>query len=377
MIEIDCDFPGGNVIVEGIEGDTIRLAPDQRDIDPNTHWFYWYYRVRGAQGRTLNFVFERADVGVRGPAVSLDRGWTWRWLGAEHGDDHSFVYGFATEAGEVRLSFGMPYTQHNWDAFVADRAGNPHLRLDTLCRSRKGRAVEYVSFGRIDAAADHRVLITARHHCCEMMASYVLEGLIVGALTDDEAGHWLRDHVEFLAVPFMDKDGVEEGDQGKRRLPHDHNRDYTEAIYPEVRRLKTLVHAWSDGRLRFALDLHCPWIRGLHNEEIYFVGVPEADAWARTEAFAAVLERVHTGPLPYRRSDNLPFGQDWNTGDGSPKGEPATFERWASIVPGVWFGSTIEFPYANVHGVEVTPASARAFGRDLAAAISHYLQESR
>jgi hypothetical protein len=34
--------------------------------------------------------------------------------------------------------------------------------------------------------------------------------------------------VEFCIAPFMDKDGVEEGDQGKLRWPHDHWEDYAE-----------------------------------------------------------------------------------------------------------------------------------------------------
>ena len=45
-------------------------------------------------------------------------------------------------------------------------------------------------------------------------------------LADNEDGYWFRRNVEVLAIPFMDKDGVEEGDQGKNRKPRDHNRDY-------------------------------------------------------------------------------------------------------------------------------------------------------
>ena len=84
--------------------------------------------------------------------------------------------------------------------------------------------------------------------------------------------------VEFFVVPFVDKDGVEDGDQGKNRRPHDHNRDYggradgDHSIYASTRALRERIPAWSGGKLRVALDLHCPWIRGEHNEVIYFVG---------------------------------------------------------------------------------------------------------
>jgi murein tripeptide amidase MpaA len=40
---------------------------------------------------------------------------------------------------------------------------------------------------------------------------------------DTPEGRLARERFRFLAVPFMDKDGVEDGDQGKNRRPRDHN----------------------------------------------------------------------------------------------------------------------------------------------------------
>jgi hypothetical protein len=374
MVQIDCDFPGGNIIFEGIEGDTVRVRQDQRDTLQYT-WFYWYFRVRGAAGRKLRFEFSDPVVGVRGPGVSLDGGWSWRWLGSESGDERSFAYAFPAQPDEVRFSFGMPYTQRNWERFVAGYADNPHLRLGTLCRSRKGRQVEWAEFGCLEREPAHRVLVTARHHCCEMMASYALEGIVEATLADDETGRWLRDNIGFLAAPFVDKDGVEEGDQGKGRDPHDHNRDYAApCLYPEVQAMRERAREWAGRGLRFHLDLHCPGIRGVHHEEVYFVGLPNLEAWSRAEAFAATLARVARGPLPYRVRDNLPYGEDWNTeGEPAPSGEYRDASDWTAALPHVWFGATIEIPYANVQGAEVNARSARAFGRDLAAAIREHL----
>ena len=74
-VRIDADFPGGNIIVERIEGNTIFLRPDQRDS--STWWFYWYFRVRGAAGRTLKFQFTgKNPIGTQGPAFSTDGGGT-------------------------------------------------------------------------------------------------------------------------------------------------------------------------------------------------------------------------------------------------------------------------------------------------------------
>ena len=53
------------------------------------------------------------------------------------------------------------------------------------------------------------------------MATRALEGIIEIILSDTEDGRWFRSHGDFFIVPFVDKDGVEDGDQGKNRRPHD------------------------------------------------------------------------------------------------------------------------------------------------------------
>lgn len=367
-VTVDAHFPGGNVIVEGIEGDDVRIHQDLRDTQGD--WFYWCFRVRGAAGRMLTFHFTRSNViGVRGPAASTDGGKSWRWLGKESVAGSSFRYAFPPDAGDVRFCFGMPYLQANLEEFLRRHQGSPFLKAETLCRSERGRPVELLRAGRLDGKAEHRVLLTSRHHCCEMMATYSLEGLLETVLAGDE-GEWLRRHVEFAAVPFVDKDGAEEGDQGKNRRPHDHNRDYgPEPRYAAVRAVKELGARFHP---EIALDLHCPHIRGDYNEHIYFVGGPDQENWARVGELAKILEETQTGPLPYRAAGNLPYGKAWNTNSNENGG--ISFGRWAAGLPGMRVAGSIEIPYANVRGQEVTADSARAFGKDLARAIGEYLK---
>ena len=68
------------------------------------------------------------------------------------------------------------------------------------------------------------VCFSCRHHCCESVAEYVLEG----CLKEIEENADLCKKFTFYVLPFVDLDGVEDGDQGKNRAPHDHNRDYGE-----------------------------------------------------------------------------------------------------------------------------------------------------
>lgn len=373
-VAIDANYPGGNIVVERIDGDTIYLRPDLRDTEG--WWFYWSFRVRSAAGRTLTFRFSGPNpIGVRGPAVSADQGRTWSWLGAEAVEDGSFKYAFAANADEVRLSFGIPYQEQNLKEFLARYKGNPNVTAQELCKSKHGRSVERLHVGRLDGDVPYRVLVTARHHACEAMADYVMEGLLESVLADNEDGYWFRRNVEVLAVPFMDKDGVEEGDQGKNRKPRDHNRDYSgQSVHASVAALRTFVPNWSNGKLRVAFDLHCPYIRGPHNEVIYLVGSAEERVWQQQRQFGQLLETLQTGPLVYRASDNLPFGQAWNTNDNT--GGNKSFGQWAGDLEGVRLAASFEFPYANAGGQIVTVDGVRAFGRSLAATLRAYLEKA-
>ena len=265
-VVVDDRMPAGNVVVEEIAGDTVRVRPDLRDTEGD--WFYWAFRVAGAAGRTLTFRFGGAYgghvVGVRGPMVSTDRGRTWAYAAPGSFTSSSFTYTFAPDAGEVWFSECHPYHPADWEAFLARHAAARGVAFETgvLCTTRRGRPVEKARFGCLAGTPKHTVLLTSRHHASETVATFALEGFLEAVLAEDDLGAWLRGNVEVLAVPFMDKDGVVDGDQGKNRRPHDHNRDYTAFVHPETKAMVAWIRERTDNRLDVWLDLHCPWIRG-------------------------------------------------------------------------------------------------------------------
>jgi hypothetical protein len=105
---VDCDFSGGNIILERIEGDNVYLRQDPRDTPG--FWFYWSFRVREAKGRRLTFHFTDGNpIGVRGPAVSIDGGKKWSWVGADSVKGASFVYSFGPDVDKARFCLAMPY----------------------------------------------------------------------------------------------------------------------------------------------------------------------------------------------------------------------------------------------------------------------------
>ena len=387
-MEIDGRFPGGNIIVEKVEGDTAFLRQDLRDTAGD--WFYWCFRARGAAGRTITFCFTRGDVmGTRGPACSTDGGKTWTWLGrpkpesgpaggggGEKGEGAagkkppSFRYAFPADANEVRFCFAIPYLETNLKEFLARYEKRAELKVDTLCKTKKDRAAEVLFFGP-ERKDGYHLAFTCRHHACESLANYELEGLLGAMLAEDETGRWYREHAAAVIVPFVDKDGVEDGDQGKNRKPHDHNRDYAgDPVHPTVAAIKKLLPEWSGGKLDLALDLHCP---SRLDSVIQFIGGPDQEIWARVQKLSRILEETKRCPLPFSAKDDLPYGKSWNTSTGPLM----SFGRWASQLPGTWLATTIEFPYATAKGEEITPEKARLFGRDLAVAIRTYLEKER
>jgi hypothetical protein len=370
---IDSAFPGGNVLVNKVEDDVVSLGPDQRDSA--LPWFYWYFRVRGAGSRTLTFSLGKDNLGVRGPAVSTDAGKTWKWLGAEAVTGGSFAFTFPAGAADVRFSVGMPYLRADLDACLARHKNNPLLQVEVLTKTRKGREVPLVRVRDQSKGPRYAVAITSRHHCCEMMASYVLEGILEGVLANDPAGLWLRANADFLFIPMMDTDGVEDGDQGKNRAPFDHNRDYagSSSRYPEVAALKERLPAWTEGRPLVFLDLHNPALRTDIHETVHFLEPEERDMAARMEKLCSHLERDQQGPILYRKAHNLRFGAGYNTHAVRPSPLSA---GWARSLPNTILGCTVEIAYANAAGCEVNTHSGRELGRDIALALKNFLRES-
>lgn len=379
-MQIDCDFPGGNIVVEGIDGDHAYLRQDLRDTEGN--WFYWSFRVRdfvALAGRDLTFRFTGTKVlGTRGPCVSVDGGHSWDWLGPVDVEKNRFVYPAPPGITELRFAMNWPYLQADLDRFLEPYEFHPHFRREILCRDRSGRPVDKLVVGCIDRKPKYRVLLTARHHACESIPNFALEGILTRVLRGDLNGDlddWCRNEVQFWIVPFMDADGVEAGDQGKNRRPYDHNRDYAAnpSLYPTVRALREQVPAWLDGGPFLGLDLHCPGIRGDWHEHIYFVGSPNPRNWAEVQRYAGYLAQLNQSELPYDPARNLPFGQAWNTNNEPGK---LTCARWMATLPGCQMATTLEIPYANVGAATVTPGEAHSFGLALLYAMKAVLADN-
>lgn len=366
-VRVDADIPGGNIIVESIQDRDIVLRKDLRDT--RGQWFYWKFRARfDAVGDYQFRIGEGPSIGPRGPAVSADQGLSWDFLGRDcvNYQDESFVYHCADAPQERLFCVCIPYLQSDLERFLQTQPEGA-IRSDTLCRTRQGRAVELLSIG--DPTAAKRLLLTCRHHANESMANFVIEGII---------GEFLAQPVLYRdiftrVVPFVDKDGVENGDQGKNRRPHDHNRDYGPlTVHIETWAIMALVKREQP---QLMLDLHCPWLRGNSNEVIYFVGKNNPRLQAGIDRFSQLLSEEAPPHAPHFPSDNIPFGSGWNTASNYAQGKG--FSLWAGENPWEPYSMSVEIPFATASGQSFDSVGARDLGRALARCCKRFLSAAK
>jgi len=292
-MRIHKQFIGGNIIVKEQQGKDIYLENEIRDTGED--WFYWAFCVEGAQGQELTFHFDKTRVGYYGPAVSHDLK-NWHWLGKRDGE--SFTYRFGVTEDKVYFAHNMLYHPEQFYQFTDEKG----LKIEELCKSRKGRSVPCVTFGE----GEKQVILTARHHACEASGSYVLEG-VLSELLDSPIPD-----MKVFCVPFVDFDGVVDGDQGKARKPYDHNRDYGEGtapIYPET----TAIRAFADQNgCVYGFDFHSPWHLSGVNDTVFIVqnSVEEAEKYNR---FGRILmESLSKEALQYDSKNDYPYMTGWN-----------------------------------------------------------------
>ena len=364
-MRIDKEFVSGNIEVLEIDGDRVVVEREARDTRPDRDWFYWAFRVTGAAGRTVTFEFpHKSRVGYFGAAVSHDL-LHWSWTGKRkvtvHEDEsrtESFTYTFGEDEHEAYFAHNMVYVPARFDGFCAENG----LEIRELCLSNKGRSVPYVRFG----TGDEKILLTSRHHACESTGTHVMEAVLKSLLDDPIEGY------EVVCIPFVDYDGVVDGDQGKYRMPHDHNRDYPldggKSIYHTCAAIREIVDGNS---VPYAFDFHSPWHLGKLNNKASIIYKLEKKVPALRRFAAHLKSKITADAFPYDPENDMPPNTGWNLDTAE------TFARYIVEKPESRLAFTLETPYFGEkdRSAVVTEASLSALGRCFAEALRAYIRE--
>ena len=345
-MQITTDFPGANAQILCVTDDRVTFCPELRDT--KGQWFYWAFCVKGSQGLTVTFdMAPLAFVGRFGAAVSHDLE-NWHWGGRTE-TGREFVYTFGPDEDCVYFAHDMLYHPARFSAFCA-RLG---LREESLCVSEKGNPVPVVRFG----SGERQVLLTARHHCCESTGSYVLEGVLETLYADPVPGF------RVCAVPFVDYDGVLAGDQGKNRLPHDHNRDYTHApLYASVRAVQAIA---ADPATCVAFDFHSPNHLGGRNDHAFLVYKAGHTLTEQLRFGKLFHSELTADAFRYNPLRDMPAETEWNVNAAMS----SSFSGFCCRQPHMKLCCTLETAYFGLYDNPVSQARlvsmGRAFGRAL------------
>ena len=348
MMIIHKNFVGGNIKITRQTESDVYVENELRDTTEN--WFYWAFCVEGAQGKTVTFHFQTDRLGYFGPAISYDLN-TWHWLGQR--GEKEFTYTFGEQETKVYFAHSMLYHPERFLRFTKENG----LVVQELCKSNKGRSVPCLAHGD----GKRSIILTVRHHACESTGNYVLEGVLSELLKTP-----IPD-TKVFCVPFVDYDGVVDGDQGKSRAPHDHNRDYDgeTSIYAETKSIKE--YARKNG-CHYAFDFHSPWHIGKENDKAFIVQ-NSFEKLNRLNAFGKLFEESITEQsFSYHHADDYPFQTGWNKGG-------AQFASFMKNREENEFAFTLETAYFGTGDNAVSQDNLVELGKCFACALRKYVAE--
>ena len=266
----------------------------------------------------------------------------------------AFVLVPRDSSSTIHCSSTLPYGLAQWEAFARHAFnGESTSFVSTLASSEAGRDIPVVILP--GERSQSRIVVTARQHACEASASLVLEGILLEALQPRMSG---GSPPELVAVPFVDIDGVEAGDQGKGRLPHDHNRDYGETRrYAVCRAIEHIIA--STAQPTACIDLHTPGLHGPLEERPFLASSDEPEDYDAVRELSAQVGNEFGIALPI-----LVFAEDWNRTSGAGV---RCLTAWARSMPSVRLAAVVEYPNAIDRGRGVTRAAARCSGEPFTA----------
>ncbi len=296
-MKITKDFPGGNVNVLSVKDDEVVVECELRN---DTGYFYWAFCVTGAAGKSVRFLFPKSSrVGMFGAAVSYDLvNWSWSETKEIVDGCDAFTYTFSQHEDCVYFAHNMIYSEKRLKSFAAKN----NIELFTFTQTKKGRDVPCFTVGE----GEKIVVVSSRHHACESTGTYILEGFAQGCLEKH------LDGIKLLFVPFVDYDGVTDGDAGKGRLPYDHNRDYgNEPIYNETAKMRDVADS---GNVVMNFDFHSPHHCGGINDYPYFMKFSDSqnEIYDTISSLLKEYTRNDCESMTYTGLQDPDYGTQWN-----------------------------------------------------------------
>ncbi|WP_017930186.1 M14 family metallopeptidase [Robiginitomaculum antarcticum] len=256
-MKISSDFDGGNIaVVEAKNPDAIRLNINKDNASDFYQWFY--YRVDGVQGRTLNMALENAG------AAAYVGGWENYSACASYDNETWFRVPTQYEDGSLNIlhtpshetvwyAYFAPYPMARHQALIKKYAETEGVEHSVLGKTLDGQNLDLLHI----PGGPKTIWVDARQHPGESMAQWWMEGFL-GRLTnkDDPAAMALREKASFYIVPNMNPDGTSRGNLRTNGAGANLNREWGIATMDRSPEVKLVMDKMDETGVNLSLDVH-------------------------------------------------------------------------------------------------------------------------
>lgn len=346
------------------EGWEVAFASEPR-TSPQPLWFH--IEAAGLGGAPVEFVWENPDIclGSRSelhllrPVLRPGHG-DWTRCGEvaldEH-DDGRRSLRFSHEGGTetVAAAFCFPYGLEQLETTLAE-TGDAWERC-VIGVTTEGRPLPRLRLRGDGVRRRPGLYLCARQHAGETPGSWALDGILRFLAGEDEEARAIRESIDLWVCPFVDLDGVVNGNYGKDALPWDFNRAW------EEKPMRAAVHAIMADMQRFRerhetrliMDFHGPG----HSTPGVYVQLPReerpAEHYQAARQFAGELAKQFPELSPASVAQDTRYSSRWN--------KLATIASWAWDYLDHTLSICIETSYQRLTDDLLYPADYHEIGR--------------
>eukprot|EP00826_Nyctotherus_ovalis_P049106 TRINITY_DN5872_c0_g2_i2.p1 TRINITY_DN5872_c0_g2~~TRINITY_DN5872_c0_g2_i2.p1 ORF type:complete len:288 (-),score=45.29 TRINITY_DN5872_c0_g2_i2:319-1182(-) len=192
------------------------------------------------------------------------------------------------------MAFSEPYSYSQLQEHLANLKETSNLRREVMCYTLLGIPCDLLTITSQKKKKKKGVILTARVHPGETVASWMVQGVIDFLLSDDRIAEQLRDQFVFKVVPMLNPDGVIQGNYRSSLVGHDLNRRYTcpsKVFHPTIFYTKRMAREFAK---EYPLALYCDLHGHSKSKNVFMYGNTDEDNPEQFRAFPYIISRLNT-----------------------------------------------------------------------------------
>lgn len=252
MLLIDTQIPSGSILYDRIDNDGIIHLNLNREFGSLTHSFYFKVLIDKTFRKKLTFSIDNA-----GQSPFAD-GWNnyapfqrsddadWKRISQGFFNGTSFYFDVDDINKDFFISWYIPYPTNKYRNWLAEIS-----KSDLLTVNVNDEIPDYIVAGDKRKPA---VVVVARQHPGESMASYVVEGFVDALIKKNALTENLLKKNSIIIFPLLNKSGVIKSYHRVNEKGIDLNRSWHSTKIEEITVVKNLLASFDD--IHSIIDIH-------------------------------------------------------------------------------------------------------------------------